>query len=40
LKLLIKDWKENPKRYINISVFGKKQEPYNPKIKDTITITY
>jgi phospholipid/cholesterol/gamma-HCH transport system substrate-binding protein len=40
LKLLIKDLKENPKRYINISVFGKKQEPYNPKIKDTITITY
>ncbi len=40
LKLLIKDLKENPKRYINISVFGKKQEPYNPKFKDTITITY
>ncbi|MFY7810762.1 MAG: MlaD family protein [Flavobacterium sp.] len=40
LKLLIKDIKENPKRYINISVFGKKQEPYNPKTKDTITITY
>ena len=40
LKLLIKDLKENPKRYINISVFGKKQEPYNPKIKDTIVIKY
>lgn len=38
LKLLIKDVKENPKRYINVSVFGKKQEPY--KVKDTVTIVY
>lgn len=40
LKLLIKDLKENPKRYINISVFGKKQETYNPKVSDTVTIKY
>ena len=40
LKLLIKDVKENPKRYINISIFGKKQEPYNPKFNDTVIIKY
>src|SRR5690606_19862800 len=28
LKELIRDVKLNPKRYVSISVFGKKQEPY------------
>ncbi|MXN90634.1 MCE family protein [Flavobacterium sp. Sd200] len=36
LKELIEDLKLNPKRYVSISVFGKKQQPYTaPKEDDT-----
>ena len=34
LEELLKDLKENPKRYVNISVFGKKAKPYESSEKD------
>lgn len=33
LELLLKDLKENPKRYVHFSIFGKKQKPYKPEEK-------
>lgn len=37
LKQLLADVKNNPKRYVHFSVFGKKATPYvEPKVKDTI----
>ncbi len=37
LELLLQDLRLNPTRYINISVFGKKNKPYvAPKVADTI----
>ena len=38
LKELIRDVKLNPKRYVSISVFGKKQTPYEPTPEET-TVT-
>ncbi len=39
LELLLQDLRLNPTRYVNISVFGKKNKPYQaPKPQDTITI--
>ena len=39
LELLLQDIRLNPTRYVNISVFGKKNKPYKaPKPSDTITI--
>jgi len=34
LEELIRDLKENPKRYVNISVFGKKAKPYESPEED------
>lgn len=31
LELLLKDLKENPKRYVHFSIFGKKQKAYKPE---------
>lgn len=41
MKQLVKDLKENPKRYVHFSVFGKKPKPYvapkeDEKVKDSI----
>lgn len=41
MKQLVQDLKENPKRYVHFSVFGKKPKPYvapkeDEKVKDTI----
>ena len=36
LELLLQDVRLNPTRYINVSIFGKKNKPYNSP-KDTIT---
>jgi len=41
MKQLVRDLKENPKRYVHFSVFGKKPKPYvapkeDEKVKDTI----
>ncbi len=39
LELLLQDVRLNPTRYINISVFGKKNKPYvAPKVVDTTTV--
>lgn len=39
LELLLQDLRLNPTRYINVSLFGKKNKPYKaPSPKDTITI--
>jgi len=35
LEELLKDLKENPKRYVHISVFGKKAKPYEPEEETT-----
>lgn len=37
LELLLQDVRLNPTRYINISVFGKKNKPYEKPVVDTIT---
>lgn len=38
LELLLQDLRLNPTRYINVSVFGKKNKPYvAPKVTDTIS---
>ena len=34
LQTLIKDLKENPKRYVHFSLFGKKNKPYNKEQED------
>lgn len=36
LSLLLQDLRLNPKRYVNVSVFGKKQKDYNPAKEDPI----
>lgn len=39
LELLLQDLRLNPTRYINVSLFGKKNKPYKaPSPKDTITV--
>lgn len=37
LELLLQDVRLNPTRYVNVSVFGKKNKPYVAPIKDTIS---
>jgi phospholipid/cholesterol/gamma-HCH transport system substrate-binding protein len=38
LELLLQDLRLNPTRYINVSLFGKKNKPYiSPQPKDTIS---
>lgn len=37
LELLLEDVRLNPTRYVNVSVFGKKNKPYVTPIKDTIS---
>lgn len=36
LELLLQDLRLNPTRYVNVSVFGKKNKPYHAPIKDTL----
>ena len=37
LELLLEDVRLNPTRYVNVSLFGKKNKPYVAPVKDTIT---
>ncbi len=37
LELLLQDLRLNPTRYVNVSVFGKKNKPYNGPKNDTLT---
>lgn len=37
LELLLEDVRLNPTRYVNVSVFGKKNKPYVAPVNDTIT---
>lgn len=37
LELLLEDVRLHPTRYVNVSVFGKKEKPYSAPMKDTIT---
>lgn len=37
LELLLQDLRLNPTRYINVSLFGKKNKPYKAPVNDTIT---
>lgn len=37
LELLLEDVRLHPTRYVNVSVFGKKNKPYVAPVKDTIT---
>ena len=37
LEQLLEDLKSNPKRYVNISVFGSKTTPYKAPVKDTVS---
>lgn len=37
LELLLEDLRLNPTRYVNVSVFGKKNKPYVAPVKDTIS---
>lgn len=37
LELLLQDLRLNPTRYVNVSVFGKKNKPYNTPKNDTLT---
>jgi phospholipid/cholesterol/gamma-HCH transport system substrate-binding protein len=39
LELLLQDIRLHPTRYVNISVFGKKNKPYKAPVKDTILST-
>lgn len=39
LELLLQDVRLHPTRYVNISVFGKKDKPYKAPVKDTILST-
>ena len=36
LELLLQDLRLNPTRYVNVSLFGKKNKPYVAPINDTI----
>ena len=36
LELLLQDFRLNPTRYINVSLFGKKNKPYKAPVNDTI----
>ena len=36
LELLLQDLRLNPTRYVNVSLFGKKNKPYNAPVNDTI----
>ncbi len=38
LELLLQDLRLNPTRYVNVSLFGKKNKPYQPPVNDSITI--
>jgi phospholipid/cholesterol/gamma-HCH transport system substrate-binding protein len=38
IELLLQDVRLNPTRYVNVSLFGKKNKPYNAPVKDSITI--
>jgi phospholipid/cholesterol/gamma-HCH transport system substrate-binding protein len=37
LELLLEDVRLNPTRYVNVSVFGKKNKPYIAPVNDTVT---
>jgi phospholipid/cholesterol/gamma-HCH transport system substrate-binding protein len=37
LELLLQDLRLNPTRYVNVSVFGKKNKPYHAPKNDTLT---
>jgi len=37
LELLLQDVRLNPTRYVNVSLFGKKNKPYVSPVKDSIT---
>jgi phospholipid/cholesterol/gamma-HCH transport system substrate-binding protein len=37
LELLLQDFRLNPTRYVNVSLFGKKNKPYKAPVNDTIT---
>lgn len=37
LELLLQDLRLNPTRYVNVSLFGKKNKPYKAPVNDTIT---
>jgi phospholipid/cholesterol/gamma-HCH transport system substrate-binding protein len=36
LEILLQDVRLNPTRYINVSLFGKKNKPYIAPVKDTV----
>ena len=36
LELLLQDLRLNPTRYVNVSLFGKKNKPYSAPVNDTI----
>ena len=36
LELLLQDLRLNPTRYVNVSLFGKKNKPYVAPVNDTI----
>jgi phospholipid/cholesterol/gamma-HCH transport system substrate-binding protein len=36
LELLLQDLRLNPTRYVNVSLFGKKNKPYKAPVNDTI----
>jgi phospholipid/cholesterol/gamma-HCH transport system substrate-binding protein len=36
LELLLQDLRLNPTRYVNVSLFGKKNKPYKAPVKDSI----
>jgi phospholipid/cholesterol/gamma-HCH transport system substrate-binding protein len=36
LELLLQDLRLNPTRYVNVSLFGKKNKPYLAPVNDTI----
>ncbi|WP_366183595.1 MlaD family protein [Flavobacterium ovatum] len=38
LELLLQDLRLNPTRYVNVSLFGKKNKPYKAPVKDTLSI--
>ena len=37
LELLLEDVRLNPTRYVNVSVFGKKNKPYVAPVNDTVS---
>jgi phospholipid/cholesterol/gamma-HCH transport system substrate-binding protein len=37
LELLLEDVRLHPTRYVNVSVFGKKNKPYVAPVKDTVS---